>query len=205
MDNEKEFDEFLGVSTMEHIGAEVPGEENNIYQATYYRDLVTLFNKVSMEPEDTLVDMGCGLGRVLFYGNSRHYCRTKGIEVDPEIYASLMGNVSSYQSKFYDQEDRMMFYNMSAQDYPIADEDNYFYFFNPFSVNVFRTVIQNIINSMKRSPRDIYIMLYYPTFEYQKVIRDSRYFILKDIIRLTDYYKDPDEKVYVYHMSRYFV
>ncbi|MDD6404360.1 MAG: SAM-dependent methyltransferase, partial [Clostridiales bacterium] len=71
--------------------------------------------------------------------------------------------------------------------------------------NVFRTVIQNIIDSMKRSPRDIYIMLYYPTFEYQKVIRDSRYFILKDIIRHTDSYKDPNDKVYVYHMSRYFV
>ena len=39
------------------IGAEQPTEENNIYQAIYYRDLVTLFNAVSMEPEDTLVDL----------------------------------------------------------------------------------------------------------------------------------------------------
>ena len=48
-------------------------------------------------------------------------------------------------------------------------------------------------------------MLYYPTFEYQKVMRDSRYFVLKNIVKLSGYDEDPDEKVYVYHMSRYFV
>lgn len=86
MDDEKAFDDFLSIDTTLCIGAEQPTEENNIYQATYYRDLVTLFNAVSMEPEDTLVDFGCGLGRVLFYGNSRHYCRATGIEADADIY-----------------------------------------------------------------------------------------------------------------------
>lgn len=80
MDDEKAFDDFLSIDTTLCIGAEQPTEENNIYQATYYRDLVTLFNAVSMEPEDTLVDFGCGLGRVLFYGTSMHYCRATGIE-----------------------------------------------------------------------------------------------------------------------------
>ena len=58
---------------------------------------------------------------------------------------------------------------------------------------------------MRRAPRNIYLMLYYPTFEYQRVMRDSRYFVLKNIIKLSGYEEDPDEKVYVYHMSRYFV
>lgn len=62
MDDEKAFDDFLSIDTTLCIGAEQPTEENNIYQATYYRDLVTLFNAVSMEPEDTLVDFGCGTG-----------------------------------------------------------------------------------------------------------------------------------------------
>ena len=50
MDDEKAFDDFLSIDTTLCIGAEQPTEENNIYQATYYRDLVTLFNAVSMEP-----------------------------------------------------------------------------------------------------------------------------------------------------------
>ena len=113
--------------------------------------------------------------------------------------------ITGYQSRFYDQEDRMNFYNIPAQEYEVADEDNYFYFFNPFSPEVFKKVIDNIIDSVRRAPRNIYLMLYYPTFEYQRVMRDSRYFVLKNIIKLSGYEEDPDEKVYVYHMSRYFV
>ena len=205
MDDEKAFDDFLSIDTTLCIGAEQPTEENNIYQATYYRDLVTLFNAVSMEPEDTLVDFGCGLGRVLFYGNSRHYCRATGIEADADIYEKLLENAAGYQSRFYEQEDRINFYNIPAQECEVADEDNYFYFFNPFSSATFKKVLDNIIASVRRQPRDIELLIYYPTFEYQKAIRDCNLFVLKKMIKLSGYEEDPDEKVLVYHLSRYFV
>lgn len=203
---DKEFDDFLGIDTMDFAGkADMPADGNSIYQATYYRDLVTLFSEVSMEPEDTLVDFGCGLGRVLFYGNSRHYCKTTGIELDRDIYERLLENAKSYQHRFLDQEERMCFHNVAADKYEIGETDNFFYFFNPFSAEVFDRVLGNIIDSMKKCPRDIYLMLYYPTFEYQRIVRSSRYFVLKKIVKLSDYERDPDEKVYIYHMSRYFV
>lgn len=205
MKGEKAFDDFLSIDTMECTQAQKPIGENNAYQATYYRDLVTIFNAVPMEPEDTLVDFGCGLGRVLFYDNSRHYCRTTGIEADSQIYDRLMTNAAGYQKRFYDQEDRMKFYNIQAQDYQVDDEDNYFYFFNPFSPDIFEKVLGNITESVRLCPRDIYLMLYYPTFEYQRVMRGNKFFVLKDIVKLSGYEEDPDEKLYVYHMSRYFV
>ena len=37
MNGDKAFDDFLSIDTMECIGAERPTEDNNIYQATYYR------------------------------------------------------------------------------------------------------------------------------------------------------------------------
>lgn len=205
MKGEKAFDDFLSIDTMECTQDQKPIGENNAYQATYYRDLVTIFNAVPMEPEDTLVDFGCGLGRVLFYGNSRYYCRTTGIEADSQIYDRLMTNAAGYQKRFYDQEDRMKFYNIQAQDYQVDDEDNYFYFFNPFSPDIFEKVLGNITESVRLCPRDIYLMLYYPTFEYQRVMRGNKFFVLKDIVKLSGYEEDPDEKLYVYHMSRYFV
>lgn len=200
------FDTFLGIETMGNM--EIPMEtdaDNNIYQATFYRDLVTLFDEVSMEPEDTLVDFGCGLGRVLFYCNQRHYCKTTGIEQDSSLYENLLTNAKSYQSKFLEQEERMNFLNISADAYSIGEEDNYFYFFNPFSAEIFQKVIDNIIESVKSNPRDINVIIYYPTFEYQKIIRDSKLFVLKKIIKLSGYEEDPDEKVMVYHLSKYFV
>jgi hypothetical protein len=200
MSTDDSFDKFLDIDTGVQVGPLEPVEDNNIYQATYYRDLVTLFDQVSMEPEDTLVDFGCGLGRVIFYGNSRHYCRTVGVEANPDIFAGLMDNVKRYQSKFLEQEERMFFHNMSAEQYEIQPEDNYFYFFNPFSGGIFKRVVENIIESAKKHPRNVNIMLYYPTFEYQKIIRDSKHFVLKKIVKLSHYNSDPDEKVYVYHL-----
>lgn len=195
MKNEKMFDDFLGINT-----TEVPEE-----MATYYQDLLTLFDEVSLEPEDTLVDFGCGLGRVLFYCNSRHYCKTTGIENDMALYGKLLDNAKGYQSKFLDQEQRMLFFNIDAEEYEIRPEDNFFYFFNPFSASVFKKVLSNIIASAKENPRDIDIILYYPTFEYQREIRDSKLFVQKKMIKLSGYEEDPDEKALVYHLSKYFV
>ena len=191
MGSEKSFDSFLGTETIAEtafgdMDVCLPvNEEDNNYEVTYYNDLVTMFDEISMEPEDTLVDFGCGLGRVLFYCNSRHYCRTVGIENNARVYDRLLTNAASYHE--------------------IGDEDNYFYFFNPFSGATFKKVLDNIIASVRRQPRDIELLIYYPTFEYQKAIRDCNLFVLKKMIKLSGYEEDPDEKVLVYHLSRYFV
>lgn len=210
MKNEKMFDGFLGISTIQANIASVgdmqtEDNENHLYQATYYKDLITMFDEISIEPEDTLVDFGCGLGRVLFYCNSRHYCRTTGVENNPELYEKLLDNAKCYQRRFLEQEQRMQFLNINAEDYEVQPEDNYFYFFNPFSGEIFKRVLEHIIESVKAHPRDINVLIYYPTFEYQREIRDSKLFVLKKMIKLSGYDEDPDEKVLMYHLSRYFV
>ena len=92
----------------------------------------------------------------------------------------------------------MKFYNVSALDYEISPEDNYFYFFNPFSHEVFREVIEKIMESAKAHPRDINLLVYYPTYQYLRVIQ-------KKFIKLSNYEKDHDEKVIVYHLSKGFL
>ena len=67
MGSEKSFDSFLGIETIaETVFGDMKvclpvNEEDNNYEVTYYNDLVTMFDEISMEPEDTLVDFGCGL------------------------------------------------------------------------------------------------------------------------------------------------
>ncbi len=210
MEMEEAFDDFLGINTEPTSAGALKeatpvNEGDSIYEVTYYRDLVTLFDEISIEPEDTLVDFGCGLGRVLFYCNSRHYCKTVGVENNTSLYDGLIENAGKYQKKFLDQENRMSFYNVEADKYEVSDDDNYFYFFNPFSPVVFRKVLQNIIASVKRSPRDVNLIIYYPTFAYQREIKESNFFILKKMIKMSGYKDDPSEKVLVYYLSKYLV
>lgn len=207
MNNEEEFDDFLCIKTVQGTENETApvNEGDSSYEVTYYRDLVTMFDRVKIEPEDTIVDFGCGLGRVLFYCNSRHYCKTVGIENNKQLFDGLLANAANYQKKFLDQEMRMNFYNIDADKYEVGYEDKFFYFFNPFSREVFKNVLQNIIASVKKNPRDIELIIYYPTFEYQNEIKDTNLFILKDMIKLSGYEDDPSEKVLVYYLSKYLV
>ena len=41
-----------------------------------------------------------------------------------------------------------------------------FYFFNPFSVEIFQSVIHNVLKSVEHYPRPVDIVLYYPTTAY---------------------------------------
>ena len=207
MNNEEAFDSFLCINTIQKEGEEQApvNDGDSSYEVTYYRDLVTMFNRIEIEPEDTLVDFGCGLGRVLFYCNSRHYCKTVGIENNSVLFNRLLENAAGYQKKFLEQESRMGFYNIEADKYEVTENDNYFYFFNPFSRQVFKNVLNNIIASVKKHPRDVKLIIYYPTFEYQNEIKNTNMFILKEMIKMSDYENDPSEKVLVYYLSKYLV
>jgi len=61
-------------------------EDYHIYEPSSYSALVSLFDEIQLNPQDIVVDFGCGLGRVLFYCNQRFWCRVKGIEIDEEVY-----------------------------------------------------------------------------------------------------------------------
>ena len=52
---DKQFDDFLCIRTMEDMVEDIEQKldetGDSLYQATYYKDLVKLFNEVPMEPE----------------------------------------------------------------------------------------------------------------------------------------------------------
>lgn len=202
MINEKEFEEFLGISTIEEKSL-VKDEKAkySIYEATHYKGLIEIFREVVMTPYDTLVDFGCGLGRVLFYCNQQYMCKVTGVEYDKDIYNKLQENAEDYCRRFKNQEKRMLLLNMKAEDYLIEPEDNYFYFFNPFSVEIMSRVLDNILESVREYPRKVTFILYYCTYEIMSLIRKYP-FTLEKIIKLSGYEEDPDEKAYVYDFER---
>ena len=72
MGSEKSFDSFLGIETIAEtafgdMDVCLPvNEEDNNYEVTYYNDLVTMFDEISMEPEDTLVILAVDLAECFF-------------------------------------------------------------------------------------------------------------------------------------------
>lgn len=130
------------------------------YEPTPYTVLERLASFGFLTKENVVVDYGCGKGRVDFFLSSKIGCKTIGIEYDTRIYESAMENKKTYIGK-----QKPQFLCISAEEYKIEDADC-FYFFNPFSIEILRSVIGKIITSYYEKPRKIKLFFYYPDQEY---------------------------------------
>lgn len=88
---------------------------------------------------------------------------------------------------------------MKAEEYRITNEDC-FYFFNPFSEKILRSVIHNIIASLYENPRKIRLFFYYPEDDYISLMMNLDEFICVDDINCMDLYskKDVQERIVVF-------
>lgn len=152
---------------------------NHRYEPTPYEWLERLFTEYPLLSSDTLVDFGCGMGRLPFYVADRFLCQTKGIEMNPEYYTIAKENLESYLGH---GKKSISFYQMAAQEYTVADADTVFYFFNPFSPEIFMRVMNNIQASMEHSMRKMTIILYYPDQGYIDYLEHRSSFVLFEAV-----------------------
>lgn len=154
---------------------------NHRYEPTSYEILDILFDALMLTPEDTLVDYGCGKGRLNFYVNSRFHCNTVGIELNAAYYQDALDNLNTYNGAF---KHKIQFECIPAQNYIVSENENYFYFFNPFSIELFRKVIGNILTSLEDTPRKCRLILYYPDPEYTFYLQNYTIFQLEEAITI---------------------
>lgn len=138
----------------------------NRYEATSYLALETLFKKYKVTSHDCIVDFGCGKGRLSFYINYYFNSNVTGIEMNNNYFNACINNKKNYLKSYSKQKNKIEFLNQFAEEYTVSSSDNKFYFFNPFSLQIFMKVIKNILLSIEKHPRDIELILYYPSDDY---------------------------------------
>lgn len=195
------YDKLLNISTC--VRNEPLFETDNFfrYEATDYDYLGILLNNYILEDNDCLVDFGCGLGRVPFFIHSLFNCSVKGIEYNSSIFFRAEENKLHYSCN-HKYPSEINFYNMNAVDYVVEDCDNVFYFFNPFSINIFSKVVSNILESVENSPREVDIILYYPDYSYIYLLENQTYFYrISDIELGKKTLKDDRERFIIYRYN----
>lgn len=197
------FEHFLGIESTEIVYNNRYNDDYYRYEPTSYSGLICAFDEMEdvMTKYDRLVDFGCGKGRVLFYVNQRFQCEVCGIEVDEELYELALDNRAYYNTRFRDTMEKIEIINGKAEDYEVRPEDNVFYFFNPFEINIFEQVIAHIVDSVEKHPRRVFVMMYYPKVEYTRYMK-HKHFKLFRIAKLPTYDMDWDEKVVIYEYGQ---
>ncbi|HZJ82433.1 MAG TPA: SAM-dependent methyltransferase [Clostridia bacterium] len=169
----------------------------NRYEATPYTALEKLFQTYKLNEGDELVDFGCGRGRVAFYIHNRFQVPVTGVEANCDTYGEAIKNKRGYMMKTKHIKAPIRFEYGTAESYEIKEEENRFYFFNPFSIKVFRQVVNNILDSLEKQPRSIDLIIYYPTSQYKQFLQKDTPFELTNRVKISGV-KDKREKFLIY-------
>lgn len=125
-------------------------------------------------PADVFVDFGSGMGRAVYLA-ARHYPfgRVVGVEIAPQFNEIAAENIRRMQHKLRCKQVELA--TCDVTEYVVPDDMTYAYFYNPFTGEIFQSVLDNIIASLDRRPRPVTICYAHPVME--AAIIDSGRFV----------------------------
>ena len=131
------------------------------YEPTPYSVLQRLANEGLIRKGNTLIDYGCGKGRVDFFLSYQTKCHTIGVEYDERLYEKAMENRAGAVSA-----GRVSFELVDAVQFLVPEQVDCAYFFNPFSIEILKKVLARVLESYYENPRELLLFFYYPSDEY---------------------------------------
>lgn len=199
---EQYYEKLLNIKTSGNQKWDANFTHYHPYEPTPYSALESFFEQYTVDSNDHIVDFGCGKGRLIFFINYFYKAHVTGIEMNKAFYENALENKISYLKKNRKNTDKVDFLCCFAQDYKIKPLDNKFYFFNPFSIQIFTKIIENILASLEVAQRRVELIIYYPSDDYIYYLEYCTPFMLKDDITLKDLYKnDVRERFVVYKLD----
>ena len=198
--NEKYWDAVLNIKT-DGFSEFAPTAHYFRYEATSYRVLKLLIEHLPIKKGDRFVDFGCGKGRTLFFIHYFLQIPAIGVEMDAVLFRHLEANVERYFRKHQRNRAEIVLYHGFAEEYFIDPTETIFYFFNPFSLQIFIQVVHNILQSYLDNRRNMFIVLYYPTRDYIYFLEHQTPFQLEKEIPVTPlYHSDKNERILIYRL-----
>src|SRR5690625_192227 len=150
---ERKYDRLLGIHTVGIREWREQTNDYNRYEAAPCAALEKFFQAYKMAETDPVVGFGRGRCRVPFCIHHRFHIPVTGIEMNDKTFEEALDNKMRYRQQTKHISAPIHFEYGLAENYEVAMTDNCFYFFNPFSVHIFKKVVQNILHSVREAER----------------------------------------------------
>ena len=167
------------------------------YEASSYSVLDRLAQSGWIRNTDHLLDYGCGKARTLVYLHDKTGCRATGVEVMQSLYDAGCENIALYDKNVCAPHGKHCNIDLvctQAQIYDIPASVNRIFFFNPFSVEIFKSVMKRVIDAYYDNPGQILMFLYYPQDEYVAYLSRLDEVMFEDEIDCTDLFPEKDSR-----------
>ena len=147
---------------MRKVNAQMYNTGCHGYNVTPYVHLRQVLTYISQEEEVKFIDIGCGKGIVLYHATKLNFKAIMGIDYDYELIRLAKRNFDKLKIN------KVELLSTDATAFDRYSDFNYFYFNNPFSVEIFKNVLNNIVNSLSKEKRNITIICYKaPYYEHE--------------------------------------
>lgn len=196
-DNEEKWDKLLKIKTSGRDDT-LADQYRYPYEPTPYSVLERLANTGYIRKGNTLLDYGCGKGRVDYFLSYQTRCHSIGIEYDERIYKKAMENQVTAVSG-----NRVQIEMENAEEFIIPKDVDRIYFFNPFALEILRKVMHRILDSYYESPRKLQLFFYYPSDEYVSYLMTVGELMFLDEVDCRDLFagNDTREKIIVFELG----
>ena len=163
----------FGVATLGFIDSHDLGVENTDamgYSALEYPHILWALQTIPFPAADVVfVDWGAGKGRVLAAAATHPFQKVIGVEISESLAALARRNLGSMKHR---RAASVEVYCLDAALFPVPDDGNVFFFFNPFSGATLSEVIDRIHQSWCSHPRDLYV-IFFNHFEFDQCIQNQ--------------------------------
>lgn len=132
------------------------------YQPSRIVPLKMLLKKLNIHQGNTLVDIGCGKGRVLLIGADLGFKECRGIEFAEHLCEIAKKNIKCFSKN---NNAKIKIINIDAVKYIFKKDESVFFMFHPFDSKVMDIIMNNINKSIKEYNRDIYIIYSNPVYQ----------------------------------------
>ncbi|MBQ7888958.1 MAG: class I SAM-dependent methyltransferase [Erysipelotrichaceae bacterium] len=158
------------------------------YEPTPYQVLERILDTGLITEKNHLMDMGCGKGRVSFFLSMFTGCKSTGVDFDSNLI-----ELANQNNLHFSKSELVNFVCQNAESVELSDED-VFYFFNPFSEKILRSVMSRIIESYYVNPRNIRLFFYYPSHDVLAYLTSVNELVFYDEIDCEDFYEQEDKR-----------
>lgn len=132
-------------------------EHATFYIPTPIIPFFKLIKTLNFSKSAVFVDYGAGKGRAMILAaECGRFHKVKGLEFSPFLYKVARENIQNYMKKSGNNLFDLIHANVV--NYEVKAEDNFFYFFYPFTEKILNQCLENIYLSLKKHPRKVFLV-----------------------------------------------
>jgi len=148
---------------LEDLDLNSPSREYGLFYVPtnlwWFREIIGILRKAGVRPSEfSLVDFGCGKGRVLLMAIEAGFREVIGVEFAPDLARIAADNLRSYRGRLR----KAIVHCMDAVDFPIPTCPVVLFIANPFTGPVLEAVAENIRRSFAEHHRDMFVVYLVP-------------------------------------------